>query len=281
LISNDSVEENKNHSKTNTKIKTNSFSMNISNSNSIIISDCILSDNNQYTNSNNNDNNIEENKMDIDIDDDDDDDDDDDNDIENNIKQTNEKRDCYYENKIETEDCSLGLPGTFLSNEIISKKILNIFQNISSTSEDKIRFSTHKQKKNSQSKTPKLSDFRILCSALIIAHNNNNTEIRSKTINNNAIYEDEEMKNQLTHTTSTMNEVEKTEEHEQQHQLQLQLQLQNALDDLNMSDVAAAVALGATVEHTHIRQSALHFGDEYVPMFCMLLRYGELYIADR
>lgn len=273
-MSNDNMDEKNNHSKTNTKTKTNSFLMQISNSDSKLMMDFILSDNNQYSNFNNNDNNNnynEENKMDIDVDDD----------IENNIKQANEMKNCYIENKMDVEEWSSGLPGTFLGNEIMSKKMLNLFQNISSIFDDKIRISSQKQNKNSLSKTPKLSDFRVLCSALIIAHNDN-TEMKSKITNNNAENEDEEKKNQSTHITSTMNEIEKNDKQSNTFNThQLELQLQHALDDLNMSDVAAAVALGATVEHTHIRQSALHFGDEYVPIFCMLLSYGELYIADR
>ena len=278
LMSNDDVEE---YDYSKTKMKTNTYSMKKLNSqsNSKMMSDCVLSGSNQHTNFNGTNNNDEEIKMDIDNNDN--------NDIKNNIKQTNDKKNYYNENKIGVEECSLGLPGlpgTFLSNEIMSKKILDIFQNNSSISKDKIRVSTHKQNKTSQSKTPKLSDFRILCAALIIDHNNN-TEIKSKIMNKNTENEDEEMEDKLTHTTSTINGNEKNDRasttHQHQHQLQLQLRLQHALDDLNMSDVAAAVALGATVEHTHIRQSALHFGDEYVPMFCLLLSYGELYIADR
>jgi len=45
--------------------------------------------------------------------------------------------------------------------------------------------------------------------------------------------------------------------------------------------VAAALAAGAVVEPGHVRQVVQAFGDEKLPLLCLLLAHAELYIADR
>jgi len=46
-------------------------------------------------------------------------------------------------------------------------------------------------------------------------------------------------------------------------------------------EVAAALAAGAVVEPGHVRQLVQAFGDEKLPLLCLLLAHAELYIADR
>ena len=193
-------------------------------------------------------------------------------------------------------ECSSTDSNTFFMNEIMSKNVLNIFEDISSIHRhDQIRNSSQQKNTNHQSKSPKLAEFRVLCTALVITYKNY-SEIKSKIIKNNANNaekdgnDDKKMENKMITAISPYKVIEKTDrltddlatlELQLQLQLQLQIQLQQALDDLNMNDVATAVALGAVVEPTHIRQAALHFGDEYVSLFSFLLSSGEIYIADR
>ena len=61
----------------------------------------------------------------------------------------------------------------------------------------------------------------------------------------------------------------------------LQNTLQRHLDELDLDGVSAAVAQGAIIHPSHIRQAAKHFGDEHIPLFSLLLSCGEVYIADR
>jgi hypothetical protein len=61
----------------------------------------------------------------------------------------------------------------------------------------------------------------------------------------------------------------------------LQDKLQRYLDEIDLEGVAAAIAGGAIVDATHIRQVAQHFGDEHVGLYSLLLASGEVYIADR
>ena len=61
----------------------------------------------------------------------------------------------------------------------------------------------------------------------------------------------------------------------------LQKTLQRHLDELDLDGVSAAVAQGAIIDPSHIKQAAKHFDDEHIPLFSLLLSGGEVYIADR
>lgn len=210
----------------------------------------------------------------------------DENEIVNNREIIRRENENVNDFESQIEECPSSDSGTSFMDEIMSKKVLNIFERISSVDEhSKIRISSQQQNTNLPSKTPKSAEFRVLCTALVIAYKNS-SKIKSEMIKDEKNEKnDKKIKHKIIHTTSPGNEVEKTDRVTDQltatYEHEHQLQLQQALDDLNMNDVATAVALGAVVEPAHVRQAALHFGDEYVSLFAFLLSCGEIYIADR
>ena len=61
----------------------------------------------------------------------------------------------------------------------------------------------------------------------------------------------------------------------------LQEKLQRGIDDLQMDVVLEAVSEGAVVESQHIIQVSHHLGDQFMPLFTVLISHSTLFFAER
>ncbi len=61
----------------------------------------------------------------------------------------------------------------------------------------------------------------------------------------------------------------------------LQEKLQTAIDATDMQAVLVAVSEGAVIESKHVKQVAAHIGDQYLPMFALLLTGSTSFMAER
>lgn len=61
----------------------------------------------------------------------------------------------------------------------------------------------------------------------------------------------------------------------------IQKKLQYSIDVLNLDEVSTSISEGSIVEASHVHQSGKYIGEEFIPMFCILLSCSTLYLAER
>jgi hypothetical protein len=114
---------------------------------------------------------------------------------------------------------------------------------------------------------PDLPAFFFICHCVYLANNKINNQRRASL----AAYASGE----------EMTRLQKESVEEAKHYSNIQQKLQYSIDILNGDDISKSISEGSVVEASHIHQSSKYIGEEFIPMFCILLSCSMLYLTER